>query len=191
MVIIKGFWMSSTYSRNWKFLWASVQAPPWAIGLLILLFYVVLWSIAVLALARLSKRHSWLIPIFAISLGAPDWCQMLWGVSGMGNSIPWAGFVEGALLSRSAWLWMGLLASLQNLGYGMMLMMTMTRLHITFVLVMSQMIGSCVTVFAQLGAPQSKVVSNVYANVAADPSATPWFWLSLGFKYASASHTSL
>lgn len=171
--------MSTTFSRNWFFLWSSLHAPAWAVALLVVLFFIILWSAAVLVLGRLSKSHVWLIPIFAISLGAPDWCQTLWAVSGIGNSLPWAGVVGGALLSRSVWLWLGLLASLQNMGYGMMLMMTMTRTHIGFVLAMSQAIGSFTTVIARLGAPHRVVVGEVYANLAAAPGATPWFWLSL------------
>jgi alpha-1,3-glucan synthase len=38
-----------------------------------------------------SKVHSWLLPVFAVGLGAPRWCQMWWGTSGMGLYIPWGG----------------------------------------------------------------------------------------------------
>jgi alpha-1,3-glucan synthase len=38
-----------------------------------------------------SKIHSWLMPIFAVGLGCPRWCQMLWGVSGVALYIPWGG----------------------------------------------------------------------------------------------------
>lgn len=38
-----------------------------------------------------SKVHSWLLPVFAVGLGCPRWCQMFWGVSGMGLYIPWGG----------------------------------------------------------------------------------------------------
>jgi alpha-1,3-glucan synthase len=41
--------------------------------------------------AEFSKTHSWLMPIFAVGLGCPRWCQMLWGVSGVALYIPWGG----------------------------------------------------------------------------------------------------
>jgi alpha-1,3-glucan synthase len=31
------------------------------------------------------------MPVFAIGLGAPRWCQIWWGTSGMGLYVPWAG----------------------------------------------------------------------------------------------------
>ena len=38
-----------------------------------------------------SKIHSWLLPVFAVGLGCPRWCQMWWGVSGVGLYVPWGG----------------------------------------------------------------------------------------------------
>ena len=38
-----------------------------------------------------SKVHSWLLPVFAVGLGAPRWCQMFWGTSGIALYIPWGG----------------------------------------------------------------------------------------------------
>lgn len=127
MVILQGYWLSTNYGRNWTFLWSSRVAPVWALILLILFFFVVVWATSLFILGKLSKSHTWIIPIFAIALGAPAWCQMLWGISGIGNHIPWLGPVAGALFSRGIWLWLGTLAALQNVGFGMILLMTLTR----------------------------------------------------------------
>jgi alpha-1,3-glucan synthase len=42
-------------------------------------------------LSEYSKVHSWLVPVFALGLGAPRWAQIWWGTSGMGVYVPWAG----------------------------------------------------------------------------------------------------
>jgi alpha-1,3-glucan synthase len=42
-------------------------------------------------LSHASKKHTWFLPIFAVGLGAPRWCQMLWGTSSLAMYIPWAG----------------------------------------------------------------------------------------------------
>lgn len=127
MVVLQGYWLTTNYGRNWTFLWSSKVAPVWALILLILFFFVIVWATSLFILGRLSKSHTWIIPIFAIALGAPAWCQMLWGISGLGNHIPWAGPIAGALISRGIWLWLGTLAALQNVGFGMILLMTLTR----------------------------------------------------------------
>ena len=74
----------------------------WAIVLLILLFFVVVWIGVLLFFGHLSSTHSWFIPIFAIGLGAPRWCQILWSNSNIGYYLPWAGGpVASALLGRA------------------------------------------------------------------------------------------
>jgi alpha-1,3-glucan synthase len=179
MVILQGYWISTTASRNWTFLWSSSHAPSWAIALVILFFFVGIWSGMLAILAHLTKQHSWIIPIFAIGLGAPAWCQTLWGISGIGHHIPWAGLVGGAILSRCVWLWLGVLYAVQGVGFGMILLMTLTRLHIAFVFVMAQMIGSAITILARATSPSKLGAGDVYINPAGESLAKPWFWISL------------
>jgi alpha-1,3-glucan synthase len=179
MVIFQGYWLSSTYSRNWMFLWSSQHAPRWAITLLIVLFFVVIWSGALAILGRLTKQHSWIIPVFAIGLGTPRWCQMLWGISGIGHHIPWAGAVGGALLSRSIWLWLGVLHALQDVGFGMILLMTLTRLHTAFVFIIAQVTGAFVTILARTTAPNNIGPGDVFLNIAGESLAKVWFWVCL------------
>lgn len=179
MVILQGYWLSSTYSRNWMFLWSSQHTPPWAIAILIVVFFIVIWSVLLAMLGHLSKQHSWIIPVFAIGLGAPGWCQMLWGVSAIGNHIPWAGPVWGALLSRSVWLWLGVLHTLQDVGFGMILLMTLTRVHITFVFIIAQIIGAFITILARATAPNRLGPSSVFHNFADETRAGVSFWICL------------
>ena len=59
--------------------------------------------------------------ILLVGLGAPRWAQMLWGTSGIGLHLPWAGSA-GPYLSICLWLWLGVLDSIQGIGLGMMLL---------------------------------------------------------------------
>ena len=52
-----------------------------------------------------------------MGLGAPRWAQMLWGVSGIGLYVPWAGGpVASAIAGRGLWLWLGVLDAVQGVG---------------------------------------------------------------------------
>jgi alpha-1,3-glucan synthase len=72
-------------------------------------------------LTRYAKVHSWLLPVFAIGLGAPRWCQMLWGTSGIGLNMAWAGKI-GPFLGSALWLYLGVLDNIQGVGLGMLLL---------------------------------------------------------------------
>lgn len=179
MVILQGYWLACTYGRNWTFLWSSQHAPRWSIACLVIFFFVFVWGAVLWILSRLTKQHSWLIPILAIGLGAPGWCQMLWGVSGVGYHIPWAGLVGGALISRSIWLWLGVLHALQQVGLGMILMMTLTRIHISFVFIVAQIIGAAITMLARRTAPNATGAGDVWLNVIVEPLDKVWFWVCI------------
>jgi len=127
-VILQNFWLSAPYGRNWSYLWTGAN-PTWQIILLILIFFIGAWSALLLILGLLSKSHSWILPVFAIGLGAPRWCQMLWGTTFIGYSLPWADIGTGIdrirtglLVAKSLWLWLGVLDALQGVGFGMMLL---------------------------------------------------------------------
>jgi alpha-1,3-glucan synthase len=153
-VIVQNYFLSAPYGRNWQFLWSSRAAPAWSVALLVVLFFVVLWAAALWIFAKLSIQHSWILPIFAIGLGAPRWCQMLWGTSSIGLYLPWAGSaVSSALVSRSLWLWLGLLDTIQGVGFGMIFLQTLTRIHVAFTLLAAQVLGSVATILARLSAP--------------------------------------
>jgi alpha-1,3-glucan synthase len=155
-VVVQNFFLSAPYGRNWQFLWTSRATPAWTILLLVVLFFVVFWAIVLRIFARLTVQHSWILPIFAIGLGAPRWCQMLWGTSSIGLYLPWAGSaMSSALVSRSLWLWLGLLDTIQGVGFGMIFLQTLTRLHVAFTLLAAQVLGSVATIVARLIAPNN------------------------------------
>jgi alpha-1,3-glucan synthase len=146
-VFVQNFFMSAQFGRNWSYLWSSQHAPTYAIVLLVIFFFVILWLAILYMFSRLSMSHSWILPMFAVALGAPRWCQIWWSVSNIGYYLPWAGGPIGsAVLGRCLWLWLGVLDSLQGVGIGMLLLQTLTRFHITFALVFAQVVGSVGTI---------------------------------------------
>lgn len=185
-VIIQNYWLSAPYGRNWQFLFGSQFIPGWGVFLLALGFFVVLWGIILYGFSFFSDEHTWLLPIFAIGLGAPRWAQMLWGVSGMGWYVPWAGSGLGsAILSRCLWLWLGLLDAIQGVGLGMMLLATLTRQHVLAVLIGSQVIGSGITMLARATCPNAQYSTATFPDFSqgAMPGASEkWFWICLAFQ---------
>ncbi|KAK4155658.1 family 5 putative glycoside hydrolase family 13/Glycosyltransferase [Chaetomidium leptoderma] len=180
-VLIQNYWLSSVYGRSWGFLWTSSHASTWQILLLVVLFFGVIWILLFAQLAHLSREHSWLFPVLAIGLGAPRWAQILWGVSGMGTSLPWGSAVAGALVSRALWLWLGVLDALQGTGVGMMLLQTTTRFHNNFALVAAQVLGSVATAVGRATAPDAVGPGPVFPNLALglEGLGNAWFWVCL------------
>lgn len=95
--------------------------PKWAILLLVIAFFIGVWALILYILTEFSKTHTWLLPVFAVGLGAPRWCQMLWGTSSLALYIPWGG-AAGPYLGTSLWLWLGVLDAIQGVGLGMILL---------------------------------------------------------------------
>ncbi|KAK5016172.1 hypothetical protein LTR16_003523, partial [Cryomyces antarcticus] len=183
-VILQNYFLSTPYGRSWAYLWSSKYAPHWAVALLVLAFFVVVWAALLLVFSLLSRSHSWVLPIFAIGLGAPRWAQMLWGTSSFGLWVPWmpGGPVAGALAGRSLWLWLGVLDATQGVGFGMMLLQTLTRIHIAVSLVTAQILGAAVTLIAKATAPDRDWPGDVFPDFSAGITQAvnkPWFWIAL------------
>ncbi|KAJ3903941.1 modular protein with glycoside hydrolase family 13 and glycosyltransferase family 5 domains [Lentinula edodes] len=184
--ILRDYWLSGPYGRNWGFLW-EVNVPKWQILLLVLTFFVGVWAAMLFVLTHFSKTHTWLLPVFAVGLGAPRWCQMLWGTSSLALYIPWAGH-SGPYLGLSLWLWLGVLDAVQGVGLGMILLQTLSRLHVCATLAFSQIIGSVCVMIARATAPNAIGPGNVFPDAAkwdfseglkGSPMAEPMFWLAL------------
>ncbi|EPT06178.1 hypothetical protein FOMPIDRAFT_68356 [Fomitopsis schrenkii] len=184
--ILRDFWLSAPYGRNWSFLWQQ-NVPKWQILLLVLGFFVGVWSILMYGLTRLSKTHTWLLPIFAVGLGTPRWCQMLWGTSALGLYVPWAGHA-GPYAAIALWLWLGVLDAVQGVGLGMILLQTLSRLHVCAALAASQVIGAIVTMIARALSPDGTGPGHVFPDFAlwsfheglrASPLASWAFWIGL------------
>ena len=181
-VILQNYWLSAPYGRNWTYLWSSKHAEQWQIACLVILFFVGVWAAFLAIFAHLSRTHTWIIPMFAIGLGAPRWCQMLWGTSNIGQWVPWVGSpLAGALLGRSLWLWLGVLDTIQGVGIGMILLQTLTRFHVTFSLVSAQVLGSIATIVARASAPNANGPGKVFPNLglSLDGLREEVFWIGL------------
>lgn len=183
---LQNYFLSAPYGRNWKYLWSSKHAPGWAILLLVLFFFIAVWAVMLWYASYLSVTHSWFIPIFAIGLGAPRWCQILWATSNIGFYVPWAGGpVASAMAGRTLWLWLGVLDSMQGIGFGMILLQTLTRFHITFALIGAQVIGSIATILARATAPDATGPGSIFPDFSAswkDGLGEADFWIGLLFQ---------
>lgn len=182
MVVIQNYWLSAPYGRNWRYLFSNAHASTWSIWVVVIIFFILIWGGLLTFLARLTRQHSWLLPIFAISLGAPRWCQMLWGTSSIGLYIPWGGQAFGAVLGRCLWSWLGVLDAIQGVGFGMILLQTLTRVHIAFTLIAAQVIGSAATIAARASAPNNIGPGDVFPDFSfgwREPLGLHWFWVGL------------
>ncbi|KDQ60792.1 glycosyltransferase family 5 protein [Jaapia argillacea MUCL 33604] len=184
--ILRDYWLSGPYGRNWGFLW-SVPIAKWKIALLVAGFFIGVWAVMMVILTYFSKTHTWLLPVFAVGLGAPRWCQMLWGTSSLALYIPWAGHM-GPYLGISLWLWLGVLDAVQGVGLGMILLQTLSRLHVCATLAFSQIIGSVCVMVARATAPNKIGPTSVFPDAATwdfneglkgSPMASAPFWLAL------------
>ncbi|KGO47515.1 Glycosyl transferase, family 1 [Penicillium expansum] len=181
-VILQNFFLSAPYGRNWSFLWTSQHTHPWQIVLLCIVFFGFVWCIFLFVVSKWSKKHSWFLPVFACGLGAPRFIQIWWAISGVGYYLPWAGsYTSGALVSRSLWLWLGVLDSIQGLGFGIILLQTLTRVHMCFALVASQVLGSIATICARAFGPNSVGPGPISPDITqgAHALANAWFWVAL------------
>ena len=183
VVVIQNYWLSAPYGRNWLYLWSSQHVAAWQIAILVAVFFIGVWAAFLYVFAALSTRHSWVLPVFAMGLGAPRWAQMLWGTSNIGQYVPWAGGpVISAIAGRSLWLWLGVLDAVQGVGFGMILLQTLTRFHVLFTLIAAQVLGSIATIVARATAPDKIGPGDVFPDFSAG--AMPglgkaWFWVAL------------
>jgi len=184
--ILRDYWLSGPYGRSWSFLW-SAPIPKLAILGLIIAFFIGVWGVMLWILTHFSKTHTWLLPVFAVGLGAPRWCQMLWGTSSLALYIPWAG-KAGPYLGTSLWLWLGVLDAIQGVGLGMILLQTLSRLHVCATLAFAQVIGSVCVMVARATAPNRVGPGSVFPDAAkwdftsglkGSPMASAPFWVAM------------
>ncbi len=110
------------------------------------------------------------------------WAQIWWGTSGIGLWLPWAGgFVGSALVSRSLWLWLGVLDAIQGVGLGMIMLGTLTRIHVAFAVVATQILGSIFTMIARAAAPNKIGPGPISPDISGGFGSLwqPWFWAGL------------
>lgn len=73
---------------------------------------------------------------------------------------------------------------LQGLGFGMILLQTLTRMHICFTLLVSQVLGSIATISARAFAPNRIGPGPISPDITAGAGAlaNAWFWIALIFQ---------
>ncbi|PIA97098.1 Cell wall alpha-1,3-glucan synthase ags1 [Cercospora beticola] len=187
--IVQNFFLSAPYGRNWSFLFSSQHASGWQVFALVAFFFIGVWAAFCGLFAYLSKSHSWILPLFAIGLGAPRWAQIWWGTSNIGLWLPWAPgsidtgtiYVASALLSRSLWLWLGVLDAVQGVGLGMIMLGTLTRTHVAFAVTAMQVIGSLATMLGRGVGPNRLGPGPISPDISGGAEAIwqAWFWVGL------------
>ena len=181
-VLIQNFFLSTLTARNWTYLWSSSHTKIYQIALLAVFFLIFLWAAFLWCFGLLAKTHTWILPIFAIGLGAPRWAQILWSCTPISSYLPWAGSpLASAMLGRALWLWLGLLDALQGVGFGMILLQTLTRIHISATLIGAQILGASITMLARAVGPDRLGPSTVFPDFSrgARELGHPWFWVGL------------
>jgi len=112
---------------------------------------------------------------------------MLWGTSSLALYIPWAG-TAGPYLGTSLWLWLGVLDAVQGVGLGMILLQTLSRLHVCATLAFAQVLGCICVMVARATAPNRIGPESVFPDAAkwdfrdglkGSPMASAPFWLAL------------
>ena len=85
------------------------------------------------------------------------------------------------MVGRTLWLWLGVLDAIQGVGFGMILLQTLTRFHIVFTLVCAQVLGSIATIVARACAPDAEGPGAVFPNLALSSKGlgNAWFWIAL------------
>ena len=175
--------IANTTTNKHLVLWSSTHAQAWQVGILCIVFFGFVWVGFLFLVSKYLKAHSWSLPLIACGLGAPRWAQIWWGISGIGYFLPWVsgGYVGGALASRSLWLWLGVLDSIQGLGFGIILLQTLTRTHMLFTLICSQVLGSIATIAARGFGPNKLGPGPISPDPTFGVSAVAnaWFWVGL------------
>ncbi|OBZ75598.1 Cell wall alpha-1,3-glucan synthase mok13 [Grifola frondosa] len=109
------------------------------------------------------------------------------GTSSLALYIPWAGHA-GPYLGICLWLWLGVLDAIQGVGLGMILLQTLSRLHVCATLAFAQIIGSICVMVARATAPNRIGPESVFPDAASwdfqdglkgSPLASAPFWVAL------------
>ena len=56
--VLRDYWLSGPYGRNWQFLWAAADVPKWAIVVEIAIFFLGIWGLFMGLLIRKSSPTS-------------------------------------------------------------------------------------------------------------------------------------
>ncbi|KAI8589864.1 glycoside hydrolase family 13 and glycosyltransferase family 5 protein [Geranomyces variabilis] len=187
--VFRNFWLSPSYGRNWIYLWRA-PLPDWGTFVLIFGFFVLVWWAVMMLMYKNSGVHSWYLPILGCALGAPRWAQMIWAMSGVAWAVPFFG-AAGPWVGVGVWLWLGVLDAVQMTGMGMILLQTLTRVHVLATLVIAQVLGAGVVMLSKGVAPNRVSPSPVFPDFAtwdwkagAGPLASWEFWVCLVMQIA-------
>ena len=58
--ILRSYWLSGPYGRNWQFLWSAIGIPTWSIVVMIIIFFIGIWGLLMGILISMSFPHSYI-----------------------------------------------------------------------------------------------------------------------------------
>ena len=105
----------------------------------------------------------------------------------MGTWVPWVGSpLVSTLVGRELWLWLRVFHAIHGVGFGMILLQTLTRFHVVFALVCAQVLGSWATIVARATSPDRNGPGSVFPNLALklDGLKSPVFWVAMLMQVA-------
>ncbi len=50
--ILRDYWLSGPYGRNWSYLWSNTAVPQWAVVVMIAIFFLGVWGLIMGVLIR-------------------------------------------------------------------------------------------------------------------------------------------
>ncbi|ERF68903.1 hypothetical protein EPUS_08063 [Endocarpon pusillum Z07020] len=170
MVILQNYFLSATYNRNWKFLWRLDHHPAPPPILRPRLDPPPVHPGQTLQSARVADPH--LRHLAGRAALVPDALVDL-RHRAVHPHPPADAAGGGAALAQPA---------LQGIGFGMILLQTLTRFHVAAALCASQVLGSVMTIAARASAPNRVGPGPVFPNfglVGTEGLRSAWFWAAL------------
>lgn len=198
--ILRDYWLSGPYGRNWQFLWQAADIPKWAVVIMIVIFFIGIWGLLLGILISTSFPFTSL-PDLLLTLSQSTrrytrgCCRSLRWVSVLpdgprsgGVPLGWVSTFRGPVSPDltcmspfylklqlevvkltphsgvSLWLWLGVLDAIQGAGLGMMLLQTLSRLHVCATLALAQFIGSATVMVARATSPTKVGPGNAFPN---------------------------
>lgn len=59
--ILRNYWLSTVYGRNWEFLWHNAQVPTWSVVIMIAIFFIGVWGLLMgILISEFRDERIWL-----------------------------------------------------------------------------------------------------------------------------------
>ncbi|KAJ3211621.1 Cell wall alpha-1,3-glucan synthase ags1 [Entophlyctis luteolus] len=185
-IFLQNFFLSGPLGRVMTFLWSQgailSAVETWIIAAI---FVFIIWPLVLGSVGYLTRTHSWVIPIFGAGMISPRWALTMWTTSGI--SLGYSTIFSHAVLANIVmWLWLSLCDAVQQVGFGMMLLQSLTRTHVGGALLVAQFFGAIGAMLSRAFAPDSLGPGPVFPNISLHFGIGGWFWGVLVLQFVIA-----